>query len=1474
MLESLLNSLKRLGYRLIHSLSSMPWASMVLLILALLVLVGIVVITVMAMRKAAAKTSSDPSLKQALSPQDDPRNYKLPPFGGWISEFFAKKGYFHVSSLSLSFLRALDFLKQSLDTYNYKYQLPWYLLIGTESSGKTTLMEGAELNLPVGRQDFGIHHENPECRWWFLNRGVILDIRGDYLLRQTTTNSDEKGWRSLLVLLSRYRAARPINGIILTIPATELYGRQRLPLDTLRSRAEYVAQKLLAAQNGLGLRVPVYVLITKTDIVPGFQSFCTEIPTRHRHNMIGWSAPYTLNTAYTQAWIEEAFSAIQENLHHLRLEIFAEGRAAKTADGIFVFPSELMTIKDNLSVYLSHLFKNDSYQQAMCLRGIYFCGDSGMTPLKILDDDADNGENFVVMSFPNSSEPQLSTNNSQFQLMASPVETAKRKIFFVEDLITEKVFHESGLAAPQHHKILSINRILNIAKIATALFVLLGSYGLFNAYDKFIRSRDYIMPVLGKMNSLLHDLHNLRLNQPNHSNELFDIYARELIEMMDQLQQTQFFSVFVPASWFSPLHEDLHKTLKVSYQQVIVRTIYIDLLLKARDLLHMRPSAQDQSTSIAQLLSPLSSPEYQLVRHYIEGMITLQEKIDKFNTLKTAANYRDLNDLVAYTFGAQLPKQFIEQYHRFQDLLSNTVFPPIDLKPYQQLARETLNVLYQNFLNILFSVNQPNSLPGRLNGLLQQLSQQNNQRLPDVNVLRQFSIELGQALPMFGEVGQSWLDKEYFNPDKEFDALLDKIDAFELFGKEITQALVDQTAIGFSNLKQNLRPLNQLLSDRPTTPSAALTAGQSYAPSQGLLALSKSLTSLFSEPYMTVPSGRAFTPATPPGKIIYWDSKLIQLAYEMCKRFDEFVVKEISTFPPLLHENLKLIARQSLQANIIDMVARSQSFIDLPTNLSQGLAAEEVLRSKIADVRDAAPKFAKLLEMLNQDSVGFSFVELRDLLASTSYWLLSQVEIMLQNLTPYAMHDVSFNWWDGQAGAALAGYSANDLEDLRTYLQLQRQQMQNMALDYAKPLVTFLTAPVLVEANGDKALLNRWRRIIDQVEAHAKKQPGNSISMLEDFIIKSLNTYDLENIFAAISLTEIQQPSGDYFLEIIRQLKKSALSRAEIKRRQQSIENYAELVGYFNQNLKNKFPFVGNSLSLSMAEADPENIRTFFKKFDEYGGSVKEVINQVYQLGTPAAPAIEFLQRMQTLKEFFQNYLNGQGEGDLPTFEFNIDFRANRARESGGDLIVEWTFKSDEDTTISRNDKARNGRWIYGNPIQVSFRWPFIESLPIKPYKDPAQPLLSVDDQTATFTYGGRWALFWLLRLHMANKGEYSTVQDPNPHMLKFTIPTGPYMKAIVYNLMTLMLPSSNPKVPGKIVRMPVFPTTAPPLGEDVLRYANEAVLTEGIIKAAKLPNDDQPAATAGKAKVEKSDNKTAPKKADETKAFVDIKPN
>ena len=216
------------------------------------------------------------------------------------------------------------------------------------------------------------------------------------------------------------------------------------------------------------------------------------------------------------------------------------------------------------------------------------------------------------------------------------------------------------------------------------------------------------------MSSLLRDMQHLKIDEPGHSASLFDTYARQLLDMMQELQQTEFISAIVPASWFSPLHKDLHAGLQVAYQEIVIRTIYVDLLMKARELLQLRPTAGDRSTSLAALLNPLVSSEYMLLKKYVEGLCELNEMLFKFNNLKSAPDARDLDSLIMYTFNSHLPESFVGQYASFRKVLNESSYPLIDLKPYQQMARQTLSIIYENFLNALFSKNDSQTLVSRI----------------------------------------------------------------------------------------------------------------------------------------------------------------------------------------------------------------------------------------------------------------------------------------------------------------------------------------------------------------------------------------------------------------------------------------------------------------------------------------------------------------------------------------------------------------------------------------------------------------------------------------------------------------------------------------------------------------------------------------------------------------------------------------
>lgn len=1406
-------------------------------IVALIIMILVVVLTSESV-KSALKKKVPPAPKSKPAPIHAPED-KMPPYWGRLSEILSLKGYFQVGDLSLIFLHALDLLRQRLDTVNFKYFMPWYLLIGPEKSGKTSLMNGSELVFPLGKPTFGIEDPNPGVKWWFLNRGIVLDIKGNFFVSKKGVKADEKGWRTILSLLNRYRARRPIDGIILTIPVSELYGTDKLTSDEISDRAKFMAQKLSATQNALGLRLPVYVVLTKCDVLPGFQSVCQTIPAANRHNILGWSSPYHPGTAFMPTWIDEAFGHLHNQLNHLRMEILAEGASPETRDGVFIFPYELSHLINPLTCYLAQIFKVNSYDESLVLRGIYLTGDSGIShdlsqlnktphetaieegipPLAPLTDEKIDDDKTVI---------QLPIGNLENAPLG--IKDHKERIFFFNDVLTEKVFKETGLAQPIHHRLISANRNLNYAKIGMISFVGLSTFGLMHAYEKFTMNRDYLIPVLGKISTTLYQIPESRIDENQATARLFDQQSRQLLDMMNNIERSSFFSIFIPSSWFSPIQENLRVALKVSFDQIILRTVYIDLLLKSRDLLTLRPTTEDVTQSLAIQLQPTATVEYQLLKGFVDRFIGLSNNVDKYNRLQESSDPSLIKDLVFYTLGIDLPHEFIENYARFQRVLKEIPYPKIDLKPYQGSARETLNILYNHFLGNLLSTTDSNSILGKVNYILNEFGQSQSNELPNLDYLRSISQDLNNSMSSLGKPGNNWIDGAYFDPGSTFSDLMTEISAFPMFGPEMVNNFAAKTALVFADFQAFLRQLNSVLID----PSIIATSDKQAHPSDGLNSLEKSLALLFSQAFMSRPSGEKLTTNIPPDQVIFWNPKLIDMAVEQIKKFDEFTTKNLNDFPPAIRETLKQIARQNLQENIYSLVAKAQTISPIPQEGAGTAIAEEVLRNKISDVREISPKFTQLLEVMSKGGIGTGFVELRTLLGTLSSRLLEQVDQLLKGYKLYRVKDDNFNWWNGQSSPTLDGFNTSDLQDLQTTLDQQRQIIRNLALNYADPMVTFLSAPVMQEFEVNKVILNKWHRILEQIKSYESKRPDNSLSDLENTITKDMLNLNLDKCFKTISLESVRQGSGDFFVDRKISLRRGILAQCEILRRQKSIKNYQDLSTFFNDNLKQKFPFVIRAKNDS-PEAEPEDIREFFRIYKDAGDAPKVILDQIYQLGSQGEEAYNFLVAMEKVKNFFELYINSKNPADLPTFDFTANFRTNRAKEVKGNLIIDWTIMPDDQTTISNHDKVKTGKWTFGNDFILSLRWPRVSQT--QPYRDPSQPFMEVEDGVASFKYPGRWSLLWMIKKQTASSTEYSQTTDPFPYVMKFSVPNGPTSRTIVYNTVTLLTPAKGTKS-GKPMRIPDFPEAAPALPDSVLQQADKPVLVDGSIE--KMSPQDQ----------------------------------
>ncbi len=952
-----------------NGLPSLPILIGIILTIAFIAMLAVTIGTLISIKRAELKARKVIDLPPSAIQNDnaseeliDDENDRIPlPIGNWLNNILISKGYISVHNVVRSFFKALEFMKQSLGT-GYKYKLPWFMMIGTSESGKSSLLSGFTHD-----EIFDDENEDADITWWFLRGGIILDVKGDVFLPKDHFKANEKSWNIMLKMLSKYRGSKPLNGIILSIPANELYGKNKLSIEIIRQRAHFLSRKLNFTQNFLGMKLPIYIVITKTDTIPGFQSFCSEIPVRNRNNMLGWSSQYSLDSIYTSKWIDEAFEAIEDELNEIRMEIFSESSITTTRDGVFVFPSELLTIKENLAAYTDNIFKACSIEGRFYLRGIYFTGDSKMIPLLSF---AGNTDKVAIMGTPDADVNEAGSLTASFR----QEEFAPKKIFFAEDLIFKKIFLEDGIASPLRSKVYKSNKSIFIAKVSTAAFVMIGSYGLFSSKDQLKNSKDKLYPSLFKVSSIIKNANSLTMkNIENNGNELLSEYTNQLLSMMQQLNSARLSSIFVPASWFSSINNELTETLRISYQRVVVRTIYMNLILKSRNLLTLKPCNENISKNIGEVLNPYKSREYTLMKSYIDGLIELEQNIKKFDSLRASGDPNDLSNLVDYTFQGSLPKEFLDNYDQFRRILMNTPFPPIDLSPYKKVAYEVLLNLFQNFIDAIFSDAPNGSIISFLNKFIDSINKQNIGKIPNCKVIQQFSSNLTTVCQELGEEGSTWLDNDYFKSDEEFDGFLDNVEM--LFGKEVPQKLLDTVAVHFGYLQSKLIKFNALLQNDITS-MRVNTSSEDYnkkSPSHGIFLMEKALASICKEPYMKEPGKYRLITEIPEGKMIYWDDELIQYAYNIGKSFEQFFSTSIKDFPKSMQEGITLLAKANLCAVIASTVAKAQSFVDAPNALTDELTSEEILQKQVSELKGVAPKFVSLMKIMRDDNVSFVF---------------------------------------------------------------------------------------------------------------------------------------------------------------------------------------------------------------------------------------------------------------------------------------------------------------------------------------------------------------------------------------------------------------------------------------------------------------------------------------------------------------------
>jgi hypothetical protein len=312
------------------------------------------------------------------------------------------------------------------------YKLPWYLIIGEPGAGKTEVIRHSDVGFPPGMQEeeFQGVGGTINMNWWFTNRAVLLDTAGRLLFEKVPAGSTGE-WKEFLKLLRKHRRNCPINGLLLAIPADSLI---KDPLKKVEERAGWIARQLETVQRELDIRFPVYVIITKCDLLNGFREFFEDTDDAEgQRQMLGWSNPDPLDKPYRPELVEQHMRVVVDRLREARLRLLedpvareATARRIDEVDQPYAFPNSVALISQNLRTYLSTLFVAGEWSaKPAFLRGIYFT--SSLQEGSELDQELAEVIGVSVDDLPAGGAWK------------------RESTFFLRDLFLEKIFPEWGL---------------------------------------------------------------------------------------------------------------------------------------------------------------------------------------------------------------------------------------------------------------------------------------------------------------------------------------------------------------------------------------------------------------------------------------------------------------------------------------------------------------------------------------------------------------------------------------------------------------------------------------------------------------------------------------------------------------------------------------------------------------------------------------------------------------------------------------------------------------------------------------------------------------------------------------------------------------------------------------------------------------------------------------------------------------------
>lgn len=404
--------------------------------------------------------------------------------------------YVNKSCSDLSFFQRVILARKPLDL------LPWYMVLGTQGAGKTSAILGAGQNFPMPEQLNQVGkpaQQTRNCECWFTNDAVYVDTSGKYV-SEPEANINE--WHAILKALKKYRPVKALNGAVVTFTAADVLERSQAELfelaASLRARVDELRQTL-------GVRFPVYVMVTKLDQLPGFAEYFRILTEQEREQVWGVTFPYgdarTASVGELNDQIKEEFSLLEDRIERDMIVRLQEEYDNRDRKKMYALPQDFLLLSERVAEVVHNIFfasRYDEMQSYTLLRGIYFSSSHQPVGLSLLNNQSiiHKWSNYVEGKTP-TAVASLTAQPEESNFLINNVSYGRQ--YFLKQLFSEVIVKDLGLARYNlaNESKYRLQRFLGHTFSILLAFILLN--GFWNSYQY---NNDYLDAVDTKVITL------------------------------------------------------------------------------------------------------------------------------------------------------------------------------------------------------------------------------------------------------------------------------------------------------------------------------------------------------------------------------------------------------------------------------------------------------------------------------------------------------------------------------------------------------------------------------------------------------------------------------------------------------------------------------------------------------------------------------------------------------------------------------------------------------------------------------------------------------------------------------------------------------------------------------------------------------------------------------------------------------------